>query len=41
MCMAFIEHTGVYVRCQADQTHFPPQGDVSELPDVYALYMYI
>ena len=29
VCRALIEHTGMYVHCQADQTRFPPQGDVS------------
>ena len=41
MCKAFIEHAGVYVRCQADHTHFPPQGDMSELSEGYTLYMLI
>ena len=41
VCRAFIEQTGAYVRWQADQTRFPPQGDVSDIYDVYASYIYI
>ena len=31
----------MYVRCQAEQTRFLPQGDVSEISDAYALYMFM
>ena len=37
---AIIEHTGVYLCCQADQTCFLPQGDMSELFDVNASYRF-
>ena len=41
MCRAFIEQMEMYVRWQADQTRFLPQGDVSDIYDVYASYIYI
>ena len=36
MFRAIVEHAGVYVRPQADQPASLPQGDVSDIYDVYA-----
>ena len=36
MCGAIIEHTGVCIHFQADQTCFQPHGDMSELDDIYS-----
>ena len=41
VCRAFIEQTGMYVRWQADQTRFLPQGDVSEIYNIYVFIPHI
>ena len=41
VCRACIEQTGTYVRWQAEQTHYPPHGDLSDIYNVYTSYIYI